>query len=95
MPADDEGILGNLPRSRPGQRSSRRKPVSGAAAPRPQRPRRDPSSAITGTSGAADSRPDGLDPPSGALRAAGQVAQGGIKVASRLASGALSRLPGR
>ncbi len=95
MPADDEGILGNLPRSRPGQRSSRRKPASGAGAPSRQRARRDPSSATTGSSSAADATANGVDPLSGALRAAGALAQGGIKGASRLASGALSRLPSR
>ncbi len=82
MSADDDGILGNLPRSRPGRRSARRDQPSAGAPPRP-RPRPPEPEAP---------RDDAVG---GAIRAAGQLAEAGIKAASQLAGGALSRLPRR
>jgi len=59
--ADDDGVLGNLPRTRPGQRSQKRGPRMAAGAPAPGRQ-------------AAPQESSGGDPLSGAARAAGQLA---------------------
>ena len=102
---DEHSILGDLPRSRPGRRSERRDPGSArkarpraaasdrprsgakqdrtASAPRSTRPAREPA--------APDDAGPGLV--TGAARAAGDVATAGIRVASRVAGGALRRLP--
>ena len=82
MSAEEDGILGNLPRSRPGRRSARRETPSAAAGQPPSSPR------------SPDPEPTG-DALGGALRAAGQLTEAGLKVASKLAGGALGRLPRR
>lgn len=84
MSAEEDGILGNLPRSRPGRRSARRETPSTAAGPPPSSRRSpDPEPPPTG------------DALGGALRAAGQLTEAGLKAASKLAGGALGRLPRR
>jgi hypothetical protein len=88
MTDDREGILGNLPRSRPGVRSDKRaagKRPRAAPAPRQAAPKPPPAP------------PPPASPSGGAIevavRAAGQVAETGIKVAARVAGGVLRRLP--
>jgi hypothetical protein len=76
---DDRGVLGNLPRSRPGRRSEKR-PNEPAA-----RPRREPS-------GGAGERPP-ADPVGDAIRAATGVAAAGARAANGLAREVLRRLP--
>jgi hypothetical protein len=119
---DDPGVLGNLPRSRPGRRSDKRggtwSEAAGSAAAsggaseapkRPARPARKPSAAArTGTSRRHTSPGTGTaqrsareaptpqrggDPVSGAIRAAGGLAEAGVKTWVRVAGGVLKRLP--
>lgn len=85
MTDDREGILGNLPRSRPGVRSDKRAADKGpraASAPR-QAASKPPPPPASPSGGAIEV----------AVRAAGQVAETGIKVAARVAGGVLRRLP--
>jgi hypothetical protein len=74
----DEGLLGGLPRERPGRRSAKRGTASDSAAeaePEPARTRPEPVG----------------DPLSGAVRVAGRVAEAGVRTAGRLADGLLRR----
>jgi hypothetical protein len=75
---DDGGVLGNLPRSRPGRRSDKR---AGAPAPPPPAKARE----------APTPPPD--DPVADAIRAATGVAAAGARLANGLAREALRRLP--
>jgi hypothetical protein len=75
---DDGGVLGNLPRSRPGRRSDKR-----PAEPAPPR-RTDP------PAGADDAA---ADPVADAIRAATGVAAASARVANGLAREVLRRLP--
>jgi hypothetical protein len=79
--SDDGGLLGNLPRTRPGTRSEKRQ--SGAA--KPGRPEDEPAAAGPGEGSS--------DPVGDALRAAGRTAETGARVAQALAREALRRLP--
>lgn len=96
MSPDDDGILGNLPRSRPGRRSTKRPAEHG-----PQKAGRAPATAgrapADRSPGARPSDPPpearSSDPLTGAARAAGQLAGAGLRTASRLAGQALGRLP--
>jgi hypothetical protein len=89
---DDGGVLGNLPRSRPGQRSEKRtganaakpasrpkprKPAPPKAAPPPPSPAHEPSA----------------DPVGGAIRTAAGVAGIGARVAGGMAREVLRRIP--
>jgi hypothetical protein len=76
--SDDGGVLGNLPRSRPGRRSEKR-----ADAPAPPPPAADRE--------AADPPP--ADPVADAIRTATGVAGAGARVANELARQVLRRLP--
>jgi hypothetical protein len=103
---DDPGVLGNLPRSRPGRRSDKRggrKPAfAGSAQAKPKAKR--PAAKAGGASGrrapaASSGRPrqrtqpdaGGVDPVTGAIRLAGQAAALPFKVAGEV----IKRLPGR
>jgi hypothetical protein len=102
---EEHSILGDLPRSRPGRRSERREPEaarkarsrSGAAdRPRQAATREQATSTARSTRPAREAAaPDDAGPGlvTGAARAAGDVATAGIRVASRVAGGALRRLP--
>jgi hypothetical protein len=107
MSDDGDGILGNLPRSRPGVRSEKRAstkraaPKQGAAVkPKPAAKPRTTAKKPRPAAPAAPPRPSAPAPPpsSGdpigvAVKAAGQVAETGLKVAARVAGGVLRRLP--
>ena len=124
MTEENDGILGNLPRSRPGVRSDKRagaKRAGGAggavgsppapkttpatkarvksAASAPRSPEPKPGSAAKPKPRAAAEPPPppparkSDDPIGLAVKAAGQVAETGFKVASRLAGEVLRRLP--
>jgi hypothetical protein len=76
---NDGGMLGDLPRSRPGTRSAKRGPrTPPPPAPEPAPPAVQPGELATE-----------------ALRAAAGVAEAGLKVASRLTGEVLRRLPRR
>jgi hypothetical protein len=87
--ADEEGVLGNLPRSRPGQRSAKRanKPADTARAGRTAPKRAKP----------AAKRPpppsQSRSPVSGVLRTVTSLAGGGARLAHGAARGVLRRLP--
>jgi len=78
MSPDDPGMLGNLPRSRPGRRSEKR---TGAARPSPP-------------SGAPRAEPERSDDPVGdALRTAAKGVGAGLRVANGVTRHVLRRLP--
>jgi len=86
MAPDDPGVLGNLPRSRPGTRSAKRQ--GSASGP----------SASKATSKTGESAPDHPDEPDGisaAVRGAGQMAEAALGAASRAAGGLVGRLTRR
>jgi hypothetical protein len=87
MSDETDGVLGNLPRSRPGVRSDKR---AAASKPRPAKPR---SPRATKPPPPPPPPPASDDPLAAAVKAAGQVAETGIKVAARVAGGVLRRLP--
>ena len=95
--ADEEGVLGNLPRSRPGRRSAKRahKPADDAA----RASRADPRTAkqrAARPKPAADERPQAASssgPVSGVLRTVTSLAGGGARLAHGAARGVLRRLP--
>ena len=101
--ADDGGVLGNLPRSRPGQRSDKRtgKTAAKAAGARSAGQRGGPAAAgrkAAPASAGARSRREapasaGADPVGGALRTVAGVAGLGAKVAGGVAREVLRRLP--
>jgi hypothetical protein len=81
--AEDGGVLGNLPHTRPGRRSEKRD--AKAAKPRAQR---------AGSSPAAPSSESGTGAPLGDLmHGAEKVAGAGLRVAGGLAREVLRRLP--
>ena len=105
MSPDDDGILGNLPRSRPGRRSTKRPaehgpqkagraPATAGRAPADRSPGARPSDPPP-EARSSDPPPEARssDPLTGAARAAGQLAGAGLRTASRLAGQALGRLP--
>ena len=75
---DDRGLLGNLPRSRPGTRSEKRD--GAAAAERAPRPR-EPAEASPGA------------PLGKALRTAARTAEAGVRTAGDVTRDILRRLP--
>ena len=79
MSAGDKGILGNLPRERPGRRSERRDPPSATAERGPAGPAK------------ADASAEATDP----LRELRRVGGAGARTAVRLAGGILGRVPRR
>lgn len=78
MSPDDPGMLGNLPRSRPGRRSDKR-----SKGTRPAQPRATPRSEAEG--------PD--DPVGDALRVAARGVGTGLRVANGVTRQVLRRLP--
>ena len=110
MTDDDSGILGNLPRSRPGTRSDKRGGGQKLVTP---------AAASTNPSGAPKSRPkaaakpapkprtpapepprpqagpQGIDPVGDVIRAGEAIARSGLRVGSAIAGEALRRLSGR
>lgn len=105
MNENPDGILGNLPRSRPGVRSDKRaggatppkrtaKPKAAGAKPRAvkatAKPQAPPPKPPRQPSPPPQKRPD---PVERAVHLAGDVAETGIKVAAKVAGGVLRRLP--
>jgi biotin carboxyl carrier protein len=112
MTEENDGILGNLPRSRPGVRSDKRASgkraaAAGSTAGAPAKPEPKATSAPKPRAAAAKPRaatakppppppppaPKSDDPITLAVKTAGQVAETGLKVASRMAGEVLRRLP--
>ena len=85
---DDGGVLGNLPRSRPGRRSEKRD----AAPSGPKAAQRAPRSAPRRAAPPPEPAGEG-DPVGGALRTVGGLAATGARVANGVARGVLRRLP--
>lgn len=100
--ADEDGVLGNLPRSRPGRRSAKREThTAGAAAQRAERtgaPAARPAASSTRApkveaSPRAEERREASNPISGALRVGAKVAGTGLRIATGVAGHVLRRLP--
>ena len=105
--SDDEGVLGNLPRSRPGRRSDKRAggAAKGAApGPKPAADKPKPAAAKPKPAAAkpkpppAPPRPAAEPAPGGhpigtAIRTVTGLAAGGARAANGLARGVLRRLP--
>jgi hypothetical protein len=89
--ADDGGVLGNLPRSRPGQRSEKRTQKTAAKAARPKTAARKSTGAPK--SDTARPGPQGGDPVGGAIRTVAGVAGIGARVAGGFAREVLRRMP--
>jgi hypothetical protein len=91
---DDGGVLGNLPRSRPGRRSQKRDAAARAAE---SAERRSAKAARPAAQTAARPKPppppEGGDPVGEAVRLAAGIAQTGLQVASGLTREVLRRLP--
>jgi hypothetical protein len=98
MAADDGGVLGNLPRTRPGQRSEKRPGGEAAPAPKPKaKPRAKPAppAAEVPPADVTPPRPDPRsesDRVSDVVRAASKVAGTGIRVAAGLADEVIRRV---
>jgi hypothetical protein len=95
--ADDGGVLGNLPRSRPGQRSDKRTEKTAArAAARAERSgakaAEPPAAAKSGAGGPPPASHRG-DPVGDAIRTVTGVAATGARVAGGVAREVLRRLP--
>ena len=104
--ADEGGVLGNLPRTRPGHRSdkraagrpaeatgaaARKAEAGGGAAPRTPRPRRAAARRKPATEPAAD--PQRVGPIEDAVHTVGKIAGAGARIAEGLAREVLRRLP--
>jgi hypothetical protein len=76
---EDSGVLGNLPRTRPGTRSQKRDAPTRATRPRPAPPPRPPA------------QPS--DPVGEAVRGAANLAGAGLKLANGVTREVLRRLP--
>lgn len=94
-----DGILGNLPRSRPGVRSDKR---AGGASPPKRKPAKPKAAGAKPRATKATPKPKAPPPPpppkqpdamERAVQLAGDVAETGIKVAAKVAVGVLRRLP--
>jgi hypothetical protein len=101
---DDGGVLGNLPRSRPGQRSDKRTEGSsakaagraersGAKAAAPAAGAKAPRAKTAKPSAAAGRGDSGGDPVGGAIRTVAGVAGLGARVAGGVAREVLRRIP--
>jgi hypothetical protein len=84
MAEDDEGVLGRLPRSRPGTRSAKR--PAGAASGASEKADRQAAPAPAPA-------PSRSDPLGGGVRAATKAAGAGVRVAGTMAAELLRRLP--
>jgi hypothetical protein len=103
--ADDGGVLGNLPRSRPGHRSDKRTETtaakaagraerSGAKAAAPAGAKAAPAGGTKpAPASSAPPRDTGADPVGGAIRTVAGVAGIGAKIAGGVAREVLRRLP--
>ena len=96
--SDDPGLLGNLPRSRPGTRSDKRAsssaPKPAAATPKPQptaKPR--PGAKVSNPRPRPAPEPQPGDPVSEALKAAARIAGAGARTANGVTREILRRLP--
>ncbi|HZI90750.1 MAG TPA: hypothetical protein VFD31_03865 [Thermoleophilaceae bacterium] len=98
--SDDPGLLGNLPRSRPGTRSDKRasgsapKPAPAAAKPKPRptaKPRPGAKVSNPKPRPAPETQPG--DPVSEALKAAARIASAGARTANGVTREILRRLP--
>jgi hypothetical protein len=94
---DESGVLGNLPRKRPGTRSQKRDAPARAARASEQRGAK---AARPSTQARARPKPppqqpapQGADPVGEAVRTAARVAGSGLKLADGLTRGVLRRLP--
>jgi hypothetical protein len=87
MSEPTDGILGNLPRSRPGVRSDKRASAARAGGATPSPPAPEPKPGEAASEAPAESA-IGL-----AIGAGETVARTGVKVAARVAGGVLRRLP--
>jgi hypothetical protein len=95
---DDGGVLGNLPRSRPGQRSDKRTGRTAAKAPSEPGAAKPPKSAPREAPPASESRDappasHAGDPVGEAIRTVTGVAATGARVAGGVAREVLRRLP--
>jgi hypothetical protein len=98
--SDDPGLLGNLPRSRPGTRSEKRasgsapKPAPAAATPKP-RPKAKPRTGakVSNPRPRPAPEPQQGDPVSEALKAAARIAGAGARTANGVTREILRRLP--
>jgi hypothetical protein len=101
MDGDENGVLGNLPRSRPGTRSQKRSSAAGRpseAASRAAEDAEERGAAAASPGGGGASTSAGRDRGSGgplddAVRAATKVAGTGLRVASGVTREVLRRLP--
>ena len=104
MNENPDGILGNLPRSRPGVRSDKRAgggatPKPPAATPKHARPPKPRATRPPAAKAAAPKPPPApkaapsRDPVEQAVHLVGEVAETGIKVVAKVAVGVLRRLP--
>jgi len=93
---EDSGVLGNLPRSRPGRRSQKRDAAARAASSAEQRGSKaaQPPSHARGRPAPAPPEPSaGADPVGEAVRTAARVAGSGLKLADGVTREVLRRLP--
>jgi hypothetical protein len=96
---DDGGVLGNLPRSRPGRRSQKRDTAARAAetaerrSAKAARPSGQTAAGPARRRGAKPPPAEGGDPVGEAVRLAAGIAQTGLQVASGLTREVLRRLP--
>jgi hypothetical protein len=94
---DEGGVLGNLPRSRPGRRSQKRDATARAAETAERRSakaaRPSPQAAARPKPPRAEPPAGGGDPVGGAVRLAAGIAQAGLQVAGGLTREVLRRLP--
>jgi len=93
---DDNGVLGNLPRSRPGTRSQKRDTAAKAAASAEQRGSRAarPSAQAAGRPKPPPAAaPGGRDPVGETVRTAVKIAEAGLKLANGVTRDVLRRLP--
>ena len=97
MSEQNDGVLGNLPRSRPGVRSEKRASGGKAAKPRPKpktTPKAAPKTAPPPPRTPPPPQPgQPADPIGIALKAGETVARTGFKVAGRVAGEVMRRLP--
>jgi hypothetical protein len=96
MSDENDGILGNLPRSRPGVRSEKRAsagPKAKAATPKAPRKAAAPPPSPTPPPPPSPEPEPHADPVGIALKAGETVARTGLKVAGRVAGEVMRRLP--
>jgi hypothetical protein len=93
---EDSGVLGNLPRSRPGTRSAKRDAPARAARAAEQRGAKaaqPPRQARSRPTPPAQPAPTPSDPVGGAVRGAAKAAGAGLKLANGVTRELLRRLP--